>query len=87
MASSSTIVPIPHDSELREIKHTPVTQSPVPLPRKPNDAVMIPGLTQTPTVVDNTLASVASLTQLLPTGTVLAFQVPTYIHMYICILI
>lgn len=87
MASSSTIVPIPHDSELREIEHTPVTQSPVPLPRKPNDAVMIPGLTQTPTVVDNTLASVASLTQLLPTGTVLAFQVPTYIHMYICILI
>ncbi|KAJ1688565.1 hypothetical protein LUZ63_019955 [Rhynchospora breviuscula] len=75
MASSSTIIQMPHDSDLREAECTPVsTQSPMPTPSRPKGALMSPVQPQTPTVVDKTLASIASLIKLLPAGTVLAFQ-------------
>jgi hypothetical protein len=79
MSSPSTIVEFPDDSQLRDGERTttPVAQSPLLTPSRRNGALV----TQNPTVVDRTLAGIASLTQLLPTGTVLAFQVPasTYI--------
>ncbi|KAJ6854102.1 uncharacterized protein M6B38_101050 [Iris pallida] len=72
MAESTVIaIPRPLESELKELPRTPPTRSPigtpVPVPSTPSRAA-------TAGVVDRTLSGASNLVNLLPTGTVLAFQ-------------
>ncbi|XP_073009334.1 protein DMP2-like [Typha latifolia] len=78
MASSSPsiVIQIPQgqEQELKELERTPLNQSPLrSTPAPPKTPPSVPAATPPP-VLDRTLASVANLVKLLPTGTVLAFQ-------------